>query len=74
MIVVFNNHQEEERKTATQLKGAVLPIKQSISIEPEARAITDEEKKFNAFNAIFQVKKNILLKIKQMKHIFKIHI
>jgi len=39
------------------LKGIVLPIQQSVSKEPEARAITEEEKKFNAFNAICQVRK-----------------
>jgi len=50
-----------ERKTAYQLKGALLPIKQSVSTEPEARAITEEEKKFNAFNAICQVKKILIL-------------
>ena len=47
---------EEERKTATQLKGTIIPIKQSVSTEPEARAITEEEKKFNAFNAICQAR------------------
>jgi len=41
------------------LKGTILPIKQSVNTEPEARAITDEEKKFNAFNAICQVKKKL---------------
>lgn len=55
--MVFGIIQEEERKTATQLKGVILPIKQSVSTEPEARAITAEEKKFNAFNAICQVRK-----------------
>ena len=55
--------QEEECKTATQFKGVVLPIQQSISKEPEARAITEDEKKFNAFNAICQVRKlwNLIL-------------
>jgi len=55
--------QEEECKTATQFKGVVLPIQQSVSKEPEARAITEEEKKFNAFNAICQVRKilNLML-------------
>lgn len=52
--------QEEECKTATQFKGVVLPIQQSISKEPEARAITEDEKKFNAFNAICQVRIIIL--------------
>lgn len=56
--MVYNILQEEERKTATQLKGVIIPIKQSVSTEPEARAITEEEKKFNAFNAICQVGKN----------------
>lgn len=55
--MVFCIVQEEEQKTATQYKGVILPIKQSISTEPEARAITEEEKKFNAFNAICQVRK-----------------
>lgn len=57
LIMVYNILQEEERKTATQLKGVIIPIKQSVSTEPEARAITEEEKKFNAFNAICQVGK-----------------
>lgn len=57
---LFNIEQEEERKTATQLKGVVLPIKQFTSSEPEARAITAEEKKFNAFNAICQVREKII--------------
>jgi len=58
---VFGIVQEEERKTATQFKGVLLPIKQSVGTEPEARAITAEEKKFNAFNAICQVRKILIL-------------
>jgi len=63
LLIIVIVVQEEECKTATQFKGVVLPIQQSISKEPEARAITEEEKKFNAFNAICQVKKilNLML-------------
>jgi len=73
LLTFTNDVQEEECKTATQLKGVVLPIQQSVSKEPEARAITEEEKKFNAFNAICQVKK-ICDSILILMHIFKIHI
>lgn len=42
---------EEERKLATQLTGPIMPI---VNSKPsiEFRAITEEEKKFSAFNAI----------------------
>lgn len=42
---------EEERKVATQLKGEVLPIRQT-SIRTKARVPTEEEKKFEAYVAI----------------------
>lgn len=45
---------EEERKTATQHKGTVLPI---VNAQPEIefRQITDEERKFNAFHTLRRV-------------------
>ncbi|XP_055300728.1 60S ribosomal protein L13 [Sitodiplosis mosellana] len=42
---------EEERKTATQFKGPVLPLTKPVA-EVEFRKITDEEKKFNAFHTL----------------------
>lgn len=42
---------EEERKTATQHKGPVLPIVKPAA-EIEFRQITDEEKKFNAYHTL----------------------
>lgn len=45
---------EEERKTATQFKGPVLPITKPVP-EIEFRKITDEEKKFNAFHTLRRV-------------------
>lgn len=39
---------EEEQKLATQLKGEVLPIKQT-KVKTRAHVPTEEEKKFNAF-------------------------
>ena len=45
---------EEERKTATQFKGQVLPISKPTA-EVEFRKITDEEKKFNAFHTLRRV-------------------
>lgn len=45
---------EEERKTATQHKGTVLPITKPVA-EIEFRQITDEERKFNAFHTLRRV-------------------
>lgn len=45
---------EEERKVATQYKGPVLPIKRTVP-EIEYRAITAEEKKFQAFQILRRV-------------------
>nr|QBH73304.1 putative cold induced protein [Brunneria borealis] len=39
---------EEEQKVATQLKTAVMPIKQP-AVKPKSRKVTEEERKFNAF-------------------------
>lgn len=39
---------EEERKVATQLKNEVMPIRQAVA-KSKARAITEDEKKFNAY-------------------------
>ncbi|GLV45990.1 Ribosomal protein L13 [Carabus blaptoides fortunei] len=39
---------EEERNVATQLKNEVMPIRQSVA-KSKARAITEDEKKFNAY-------------------------
>lgn len=44
----------EERKTATQLKGEILPIVKPVP-QVEFRAITDEEKKFAAFHTLRRV-------------------
>jgi large subunit ribosomal protein L13e len=46
---------EEELKTITQLEGAVMPI-QEVTKSEKARAITDEEKKFSAFNTLRQAR------------------
>lgn len=46
---------EEERKVATQFKGPVLPIKASVPTI-EYRPITDDEKKFSAFNTLRRVR------------------
>lgn len=45
---------EEERKTATQHTGPVLPL---VKAQPEIefRKITDEERKFNAFHTLRRV-------------------
>lgn len=45
---------EEERKTATQHKGPVLPL---VKAQPEIefRKITDEERKFSAFHTLRRV-------------------
>lgn len=48
---------EEERKTATQHTGPVLPISKAVP-EIEFRQITDEEKKFNAFHTLRRVSIN----------------
>lgn len=48
---------EEERKTATQFKGTVLPITKPVA-EIEFRQITDEERKFNAFHTLRRVSLN----------------
>lgn len=45
---------EEERKTATQHKGTVLPITKPTP-EIEFRQITDEERKFNAYHTLRRV-------------------
>lgn len=45
---------EEERKTATQHKGPVLPLVKA-KPEIEFRKITDEERKFNAFHTLRRV-------------------
>lgn len=43
--------QAEAIKMATQLKGKVLPIRQSYS-QVKARAVTDDEKKYSVFGAM----------------------
>lgn len=42
---------EEERKLATQLVGKIMPIV-NVKAPIEYRAITEQEKKFSAFNAL----------------------
>lgn len=49
----------EERKLATQLQTEVLPIKQS-QIKLKARAVTDDEKKFQAFITLRKVMRVIV--------------
>ncbi|KAG8237477.1 hypothetical protein J437_LFUL015696 [Ladona fulva] len=46
---------EEERNLATQLKGPVMPIRQTTG-KSRARAITEAEKKFSAFTALRQAR------------------
>lgn len=58
---------EEERKTATQFKGTVLPISKPVA-EIEYRQITDEEKKFNAYHTLRRVSIHIM---KTLYHAFK---
>ena len=41
---------------ATQLRGAPLPIDTKPKIKVKARKITDEEKKFSAWNALRQAR------------------
>lgn len=48
---------EEERKTATQHKGPVLPISKPVA-EIEFRQITDDERKFNAYHTLRRVSTN----------------
>jgi large subunit ribosomal protein L13e len=43
--------QEEEMKMATQLVTTIMPVSQSFKTE-KARAITEEEAKFSAFNKL----------------------
>ena len=43
--------QAETCKLAAQLKGAVMPIKQPV-VKYEARAITDDERKYSVFEAM----------------------
>ena len=47
--------QEEELKTITQLQGTIMPI-QDVYRPEKARPITDEEKKFSAFNTLRQAR------------------
>ena len=51
----------EEIKMASQLTGALMPIKQVVSRE-KARPITAAEKKFNAFVALHKARVNKKLK------------
>ena len=43
--------QAETCKLAAQLKGAVMPIKQPV-VKYEARAVTDDERKYSVFEAM----------------------
>nr|ABZ04227.1 ribosomal protein rpl13 [Lineus viridis] len=45
----------EELKMATQLSGEVMPVNQ-VTKKERARKVTDEEKKFSAFNTIRQAR------------------
>lgn len=49
--------QAEEQKLATQLTGPVMPIRQ-VQRREKARAITDEEKRFNPYVALRQARAN----------------
>lgn len=49
---------EEERKTATQHKGPLLPLSKPAA-EIEFRQITDDERKFNAYHTLRRVSSSI---------------
>merc|ERR1711893_537710 len=51
---------EEELKMATQLSGPVMPVRQSFSKE-KARAITEDEKNYQAFNVLRKARANAKL-------------
>merc|ERR1711893_559965 len=57
---------EEEMKMATQLSGPVMPVT-AIPRKEQARAITDEERKFSAFTTLRQARANKRLAGKRAK-------
>lgn len=46
---------EEDTKKATQLSGEIMPVKQSLK-RPRAMELTDDLKKFKAFNSVRQAR------------------
>ena len=46
---------EEDMKKATQLEGVVMPVKQ-VTKRPRAMELTDDLKKFKAFNSVRQAR------------------
>lgn len=64
---------EEERKLATQLRGPLMPVQQSA---PKfiARAITDEEKDFKAYNYLRGVSFNFNNNVKNSLFVYAVSI
>lgn len=55
------NLQADEMKLATQVRGVVLPVKQLVRRE-KARAVTDDEKKFEVYKYLRRVRADKRLK------------